>query len=87
MCEQVSGYSELRHSFFNLTLHLFYIDAHSIAIDGTMRLELEDHTNAVAAQRLLIERALNHVNGVLVGLVPLLREVRIVPMPAISRLA
>lgn len=83
----MSGYSELRHSLFDLTLHLFDVDAHSVAIDRAMRLEVEETCECVAAHRLLVDRAFNRVNGVLVRFVPLLREVRIFPLPAIGRLA
>lgn len=69
----------------NLTLYLFDVDAHSVAIDRTMRLEVEETCERVAANSLLVERAFNHINSVLVRLVPLLREVRIFPLPAISR--
>jgi len=71
----------------NLTLYLFDVDAHSVAIDRTMRLEVEDTCERVASYRLLVHRAFNHVNSIFPRFVPLIREVRIFPLPAISRLA
>jgi hypothetical protein len=73
------GYSELRHSLFDFAVQLFDVDVQPIAIDGTVRLKVEDPRECVAAYRLLVDRAFNHVNRVLVRLVPLIREVRIFP--------
>jgi hypothetical protein len=80
-------YAELRHALFDLTLHLSYVYAHFIAIDWTVRLEVEDHADSVTAQRLLIERAFNYVNRILLRFIPLICEIRIVPLPAIGSLA
>ena len=80
--KQVPSHSELRHSLLDLTLHLFDVDVQSIAIDRTMRLEVEDSCERVAADRLLVDSAFNRIDRILVGLIPLLREVWIFPLPA-----
>jgi hypothetical protein len=49
--------------------------------------EVEDSGDSVAADSLLVDRAFNHVNRVLNRFIPLVREVRIFPLPAISSLA
>src|SRR4026209_246922 len=54
-CEQVRSHSKLRHSFFNLTLHLFDVDVQSIAIDRAVGFEVEDSRDCVAADRLLVD--------------------------------
>src|SRR5215207_9755162 len=41
-CEQVRIVSKLRHSLLDLALHLLDVDVQSIAIDRTVRLEVED---------------------------------------------
>jgi hypothetical protein len=79
--------SKLRHSLFNLTLHLINVDVQSIAIDRTMCLEVEDRRDCVAGSSLLVDRAFNRIDRVVVRLFPLIREFRIVPMPSISSLA
>jgi len=66
---------------------MFDIDIQSVAIDRTVRLEVEDHANSVAAHGLLIERVFNNVNRILQRLIPLIGEFKIVPVPSISRLA
>jgi hypothetical protein len=74
----------LRDSLFDLAMHLFDVDVHSIAINRPMRLEVEAHSTSVAAQSLLIEHAFNGVNSVLMRLVPVRRRLAIILASAIS---
>jgi len=66
---------------------LFDVDVHPVAIDRTMRLEVEDTREGIAAHSLLVDRALNRINRFLVRLVPLLCEFGIFLSPAINRIA
>ena len=50
-----------------------------------MSLEVEDHTNSVAVHCLLIERVFNNVNRILKCLIPLIREVEIIPLEVVVR--
>jgi len=80
--KQVPSHSELRHSLLDLTLHLFDVDVQSVAIDGAVGFEAEDSGDCVAADSLLVDRAFNHVHGVLNRFIPLICEFRIFPLPS-----
>ena len=56
-------------------------------IDRTMRLEVQDRRECVAANSLLIDRAFNSVNRIVHRLIPQIRKLEIVPSPAIGRIA
>jgi len=71
----------------DLTLDLFDVDIKSVAIDGTVSLEVEDSGEGVAADSLLVDRAFNSINRILLRFVPLIGEFRIFPLPSISRLS
>jgi hypothetical protein len=84
---QVTILSRVREQIFDLTLHLFEVDVQFVAIDRTVGLEVEDHANSVAAQRLLIKHAFNRVNGLFVRVIPTRGELAILNPPAINRIA
>ena len=78
--------SKLRDPLFNFAAHLFDVDVQSVAIDRTVGLEVEDSRERVAANSLLVDRALNRVNRIVHRLIPETRKLKIVPVPAISSL-
>ena len=66
-------------------MHLFEVEVKSVAIDRTVRFQVEDHTNSVTAHGLLIQRAFNRLNRLLVCLIPPRGKLAIILSPAISR--
>ena len=83
-CEQFrTCFSKPRHSLLDFVVQLFDVEVQSIAILRAMRLEVEDHTNSVAAERLLIEHTFNSVNRILNRLIPTIRELEILLSPSI----
>ena len=67
-------------------MQLFDIDVQPVATHWTFGLEVEDHANRVAGQYLLIKRAFNRINGLLVGVVPTRGKLAILDSPALDRL-
>ena len=68
---------QLRHPLFDFAAHLLDVDVQSIAIDRSVGLEVEDHTNSVAAHCLLVERVFTNVNRILQRLIPVIRKFEI----------
>ena len=68
-------------------MQLLDVDVQPVAIDRTVGLEVKKRCECVAANSLLVDRAFNSVNGVLVGLIPQTRKLVIILSLAIRSIA